>query len=337
MLFLVAEPVMGYVVEPLVYGRSTGLSPAAVVISAVFWTWLWGPIGLVLSTPLTLCLVVLGRHFDRLEFLDVLLGDRPALSPIESFYQRLLAGDADELLHQAEQQLTERPLAAYYDEIALPALRLAAADAERGVLTPTRLVRVRRASAALLADLADHVDTVAAPQRPVPGPVAAPAAAIRRVGDTGAALAAAWTVAGAVACIAGRGPFDEAAATMVAQLAERQGFGCTVFAHEAASRERLPGLDLRAAMAIVVCGVGFGGVQPNLRFLLRRLRQRLPGVPIGVAVWQPGADEGEHRGAVAADDFGTSLREAITQLRAHAVRANDSDRQMLTAAFGTDA
>ena len=87
-LFAVAELITGQVIEPMVYGHSTGLSPVAVVIAAIFWSWLWGPIGLIISTPLTLCLVVLGRHVDRLEFLDVLLGDRPALTPIENFYQR---------------------------------------------------------------------------------------------------------------------------------------------------------------------------------------------------------------------------------------------------------
>jgi predicted PurR-regulated permease PerM len=92
-LFIVMEPLAGHVVEPLVYGHSTGLSPVAVVVAATFWTWLWGPIGLVLATPLTVCLVVLGRHVERLEFLDVMLGDRPALSPPEIFYQRMLAGD----------------------------------------------------------------------------------------------------------------------------------------------------------------------------------------------------------------------------------------------------
>jgi hypothetical protein len=95
-LFIVMEPVAGHVVEPLVYGHSTGLSPVAVVVAATFWTWLWGPIGLVLATPLTVCLVVLGRHVERLEFLDVMLGDRPALSPPEIFYQRMLAGDPAE-------------------------------------------------------------------------------------------------------------------------------------------------------------------------------------------------------------------------------------------------
>ena len=111
--FAVAEPFMGQVVEPLVYGHSTGLSPVSVVIAAIFWTWLWGPIGLLLSTPLSLCLVVMGRHVQRLEFLDVLLGDRPALTPVESFYQRMLADDPDEAHDQAEQLLKERSLSSY--------------------------------------------------------------------------------------------------------------------------------------------------------------------------------------------------------------------------------
>ena len=96
-LFLVGELAMGQVAELLVYSRSTGLSTVSVVVAAIFWGWLWGPVGLILSMPLTLCLVVLGRHVDRLEFLDVLLGDRPALTPVESFYHRMLAGDTDEV------------------------------------------------------------------------------------------------------------------------------------------------------------------------------------------------------------------------------------------------
>ena len=91
-LYAVVELITGQVIEPVLYGHSTGLSPVSVIVAAIFWSWLWGPIGLILSTPLTLCLVVLGRHVPRLEFLDVILGDRPALTPIESFYQRILAG-----------------------------------------------------------------------------------------------------------------------------------------------------------------------------------------------------------------------------------------------------
>ncbi len=157
-LYLVTEAIMGQVVEPLLYGRSTGLSPFSVVVSATFWTWLWGPIGLILSTPLTLCLVVLGRHVERLEFLDVILGDRPALTPVESFYQRMLAGDPDEARDQAEQLLRDRALSSYYDEVALKGLQLAANDAARGVLTEAQLDRIRVAMQSLIDDLDEYDD-----------------------------------------------------------------------------------------------------------------------------------------------------------------------------------
>src|ERR1044071_5367214 len=111
-LFLIVEPLIGHVIEPMVYGYSSGLSPVAVVVSATFWTWLWGPIGLILATPLTMCLVVLGRHVERLEFLDVMFGDKPALSPPEIFYQRMLARVPTEAAQQAEEFLKERSLSA---------------------------------------------------------------------------------------------------------------------------------------------------------------------------------------------------------------------------------
>jgi predicted PurR-regulated permease PerM len=138
-LFIVVEGVTGQILEPVLYGSSAGLSPTAVVIAAIFWSWIWGPIGLILSTPLTLCLVVLGRHVRRLEFFDVLLGDRPALTPVETLYQRLLAGDPDEVLEQADGLLKGRALSSYYDDIALKALRLVANDLSRGVLQPAQL------------------------------------------------------------------------------------------------------------------------------------------------------------------------------------------------------
>ena len=112
-LFILAEGVTGQFLEPVLYGSSTGLSPTAVVIVAIFWSWIWGPIGLILSTPMTLCLVVLGRHVRYLEFFDVLLGDRPALTPVETLYQRLLAGDPDEILEQADTLLKGRALSSY--------------------------------------------------------------------------------------------------------------------------------------------------------------------------------------------------------------------------------
>jgi predicted PurR-regulated permease PerM len=132
LLYLISETLMGQVVEPVVYGHGTGLSPIAVVASTVFWTWLWGPLGLLLAMPLTVCLVVLGRHVEGLNFFEVLLGDKPAFTPQQSFYQRALTGDAAEATYQAELSLKEQPLATYLDDVALKGLQLAERDFERG-------------------------------------------------------------------------------------------------------------------------------------------------------------------------------------------------------------
>ena len=157
-LFVVVEPIVGHVIEPMVYGHSTGLSPVAVVASATFWTALWGPIGLVLATPLTVCLVVLGRHVERLEFLDVMFGDRPALSPPEIFYQRMLAGDPTEASEKAEEFLKERSLSSYYDEVALKGLQLAQADAQRGALDRERMVKIRDAVSEFAGNISEQED-----------------------------------------------------------------------------------------------------------------------------------------------------------------------------------
>jgi predicted PurR-regulated permease PerM len=143
-LYLVVEGVTGQVIEPLVYGNSTGLSSFSVVVAAIFWSWVWGPVGLILSTPLTLCLVVIGRHAKRLEFLDIVLGDRPPLTPAETLYQRILAGDADEAQATAEILLKERSLGIYYDAVVVKVMQLAAADAGRGAIDRDQLERADR-------------------------------------------------------------------------------------------------------------------------------------------------------------------------------------------------
>ena len=157
-LYVVAELLVSQALEPFLYGHSTGLSPFAVVVSAIFWSWLWGPIGLILSTPMTLCLVVLGRHVERFEFLDILLGDRAALTPVESFYQRILAGDVDEAQDYAEAFLKEKSLSSYYDQVAIKGMQMATYDAERGVLHQKQLQRVRNTIKALISALSEFED-----------------------------------------------------------------------------------------------------------------------------------------------------------------------------------
>ena len=155
-LFVVVDLVAGQVAEPYLYGRRSGLSPLAVVVAAIFWSWLWGPVGLVLSTPLTLCLVTLGRYADRLNFLTILLGDQPALTPAQTFYQRLLADDPHEAIVQADRLLGEMSVTDYYDQVVLEGLRLARNDALRGVLTSEQLVRFNEA----VVDIIENLETV---------------------------------------------------------------------------------------------------------------------------------------------------------------------------------
>ena len=151
-LFATIEPIVGHLIEPMLYGQSTGLSPVAVITSATFWTWLWGPIGLVLATPLTVCLVVLGRHVDRLKFLDVMFGDKPPLKPEELVYQRLLAGDPTEAADQAQRFLKDKPLLYYYQDVLMEGLKLAQADADKGLLDDERTLRIRDTVAVIVDD-----------------------------------------------------------------------------------------------------------------------------------------------------------------------------------------
>ncbi len=155
-LFALVDIVMGQIIEPFIYGRSAGLSPVAVVVSAAFWTWLWGPLGLLMSTPLTLCLVVMSRHVDRLQFIDIMLGDKPALTLQQAAYQRMLTGDPVEAIEQAQEFLKEGKVTAYYEDVLIPALRLAQADAERGRLDDVRLENIFRTVSDLVEDLAEH-------------------------------------------------------------------------------------------------------------------------------------------------------------------------------------
>lgn len=142
-LYVVVEIVAAELVEPQLYGHTTGLSPLAVVVAAIFWSWLWGPIGLILSTPLTLCLVVAGRHVKALNLLEIMLGDTPALTLPQRLYQRALSGDADEILAGARLFLKRKSFAAYCDAVLLPAMQIARLDLGRGSINPDQQARVR--------------------------------------------------------------------------------------------------------------------------------------------------------------------------------------------------
>ncbi|QEE41287.1 MULTISPECIES: AI-2E family transporter [unclassified Methylobacterium] len=338
-LFLVAEPLFGQVIEPLLYGHSTGLSPFAVIVSTLFWGFLWGPIGLILATPFTVCLVVLGRHVDSLEFLDIMLGDRPPLTPVENFYQRMLAGDPDEARDLGETMLKERSLSSYYDEVALKGLQLAANDYQRGVVTPAQLENIRASARSLVEDFEVHEDvepagdakamnpseTLTLAERAHPRNEAVPGQA-----PLPEALPEAWKGETPVLCVAGRGPLDEASSAMLAQLLRKHGLGARVAGYEAVSRDRIRELDLTGVAMVCISYLDISGNPAHLRYLLERLKRRAPDVPVLVGLWPVGekvlTDASVGR-QVGADAYASSLRQAVEACLAAAGATQESPAQ----------
>jgi predicted PurR-regulated permease PerM len=325
-LFLLAEGITGQVVEPMTYGSTTGLSPVSVLVVAVFWGWLWGPIGLILSTPLTLCLVVVGRHVKRLEFFDVLLGDRPALTSVETFYQRLLAHDPDEVLEQAEQLLQTRSLSAYYDGVARKGLELAASDILRGAFSPTQVSRLRDDITTLIDELEGYEDVdpphrlnakevavsgVERPDRVVskqPAPDVALATA--ESGGEGGAIRS------LVLCVSGRDPLDDIPGAMLAQLLRKHGFETRIATYEETTRVHIGALDTTGVTLVCVSFLEILGQPPNVRYLIRRLRNRLPQVRIVVGLWPANERvlvDQDLRRMMGADAYAGSLRDMVIQ------------------------
>jgi predicted PurR-regulated permease PerM len=298
------EAVVGQAVEPFLYGRSMGLSAVAVVVAAVFWTWLWGPVGLLLSTPLTMCFVVFSRHVDSLKFLDVMLGDQPALRFEESLYLRMLAEDPDEAADEAEAFLKENSLSSYYDEVAARALMLAQNDVNRGVLDPLRQSRIRDAIKGLIVNLADRKDDDA----------------------IHADLPQAWRDAPIepVLCVAGRGPLDEAAALLLVDMLGKYGIGARVVSSDETSAANIRELSCEGVQLTCVSYLEPGTFK-NARYQVRRLRKRMAGVPVMAIFWGLGGDNSRYLDGIEAtecDIVTTGLRETVRHIQTFARRAN---------------
>jgi predicted PurR-regulated permease PerM len=321
-LYVVSEPIMGNVVEPVIQGQRTGLSPLAIILSAAFWTLLWGPIGLLMAIPLTVVLVVLGRHVERLEFLSVLLGDQPPLSPQQRFYQRMLAGDPAEAVEQAEKYMSEKSIVTYYDDVVIEGLRLAQNDYDRGTLDVERLADIRDTGDIVIETLADF-DTPAKKTPP------------KKVGDEpvdttdeedaddeflalcaadGAAISADWRAEGAVLCIAARTPLDETAGLALVQLLKKCGLGATLLdldelrngslSHDVVSKARLiciSSLDVRERSA-------------HARFLVRRLKRPAPNALLLGCFWKLDPQQQENKQIlerIPVDATASTMRDAV--------------------------
>ena len=272
-LFVVLELLAGQVLEPVIFGRSSGLSPVAIIVAASFWTWLWGPVGLVLATPLTICLVVVGRHVDRLQFLDIMLGDQPALTPSQLVYQRLLAGDPIEAAEQAREYLKTAPLEDYYDSVLTDGLGLAAADNRLGHLDAERLDRITATVSELVQDLDGHEDVqiVEDPSSNLSSPLATLGAAESEQDETG--IPRVWQASRSILCIPGYSKLDEAAAIVLAQLLRRRGYGASAEQYDAMSVAKFFSLDLTGTELVCICYADRPS-NAKLHYAVRRLTKK---------------------------------------------------------------
>ncbi|CAN5380975.1 hypothetical protein BH09PSE6_BH09PSE6_21960 [soil metagenome] len=278
------EMLVNNIVEPWLYGSSTGLSAMSLIVAATFWTALWGPIGLIMSTPLTVCLLVIGRHLPRLEFLDVLLGSQPALDTPTRVYQRLLAGDVEEAIEVAHDTSTDGEVAGFYNLVGLPVLRMAASD-HGSVATAEHRLRLVTGMDALIDDLIEQH----------PSPVAtAPASAV---------------------CLGGKWEVDSLSARMLTHALSLEGIAAERRPTPTLNADYIARLDL--AHAQTVCILYFSP-QPQVqaRHLCKRIRRRWPDVNIVLGFWNAPVELLTEAACkeLGADAVVTSISEAVMRV-----------------------
>ncbi|TCN33045.1 putative PurR-regulated permease PerM [Sinorhizobium americanum] len=307
-LFIVLELLSNNVVEPWLYGSRTGLSPLAIIVAAIFWAWLWGPVGLVLSTPLTVCLVVLGRHVPQFEFLEILLGNEPVLDPKERLYQRLLAGDPDEATDNAEEMLEEKYLVEFYDTVAIPALLLAEHDRTRGALSEPQVAQIAQSARTLVANL----EEIAAEEEEEDEEDEA-GENNGEGDDQGDDYDLPLGDGKSVLCIGGRGELDDVTAAMLAQVIRVQGADVASASYQDLKPGTIRALPLQGRNAILVNFLDQESLR-HAKFIVRRLKRIAPIARIGIVLWrEDGAPSAELVEELQADFVVSAISDAVRE------------------------
>ncbi len=304
-------------VEPLLYGSSTGISPVAILVAAVFWTWLWGPVGLLLATPLTVCVAVLGRYVPRLEFLSVLLSDEQVLRPETRFYQRMLAMDLEEATDIAEGFLKGKSLEELDDAVILPALGLVEEERHRGRLDESREQFIFQNTRMLLEDLAERADEV------IQGNGSGKSKARNGEAAAEAVPENANEQLPPVLCIPARDEADDIAALMLVQLLQKRGIPAQRLSSAALAGECVEAVGRgQARIACVTSVPPFG--YTHARYLCRRLRSQFPELKIIAAFLTEGElDEIKQRQPpIPADEVVVTLKQALAGVLSHLPSAN---------------
>lgn len=244
-LFLVLDLTTANVIEPRLYGSSTGVSAIAILLSAMFWATMWGPVGLILATPMTVCLVVIGRHLPQFQFLETLLGSEPVLSPPERLYQRMLRGNTEDAIEMTEDHIEEHGTRHYLDTVMTPALRLASSELADG---PEALPQRRQLVKSFEA-LVEEVAKVTSPEH------------------------------SDLLLIGGRTEIDECAARLLGIRLADEGIESRVLPPVAVRQEAIGRLDLDGVEAIVLVFMG-DDIRAHTRYAARRIRRMAPDIRV---------------------------------------------------------
>ena len=283
-LFVLLELISNNLIEPWLYGSRTGISPMAVMVAAVFWGWLWGPIGLIMATPLTVCLVVMGRYVPRLGFLSVLLGDGPSLPPEAKVYQRFLAGDCDEVFHFTQEYIKCKTLNDLYQDVLMPALAMAEHDRQAGRLEDGQDQFIYQCLRALIEELGDRHTEAAKAKAEASEPAAA---AVDAAGPTAAGRL--------VLCIPARDEADEITALMLVQLLKFEGISGRVVSARTLMGEVLEEMETLTPTAICVCAMPPAATS-HARYVCKRVLARFADMKVVVGIWNsPDLDRAQER------------------------------------------
>ena len=320
-LFATIELITSNVLEPWLYGAHTGLSPVAIMVATIFWTWLWGGVGLLLATPLTVCVAVLGKYIPSLSFLDALLGDEPTLTVNERYYQRLLAMDRREAGVVAEEYQEDHSAVQVYSDLFVPALAAAEREEQTGSLDERHQRFIFETTREMIEEIGSGLSANGGKLKALTDK--------DQTEDEAKAEADAALIAGPAAplskypvlCLPAADEADEIVATMLAQCLEKEGYRADSFSFKTLANEMVT--QVAETNCQTVC---ISATPPHdtlhTRYLCKLLRSKFPHLHIVVGLWDAETDEeklARRRDRLAADKVVTTLSDAIEQIRPFAI------------------
>lgn len=316
-IFVALELGCNLVLEPLLYAESAGVSEVGLLIAVAFWTWLWGPIGLVLATPLTVCVVVFGKYVPRMDFIEVLMSDKPALDANISYYQRLLAMDQAEAAEIIEEHLKRHPAEQIYDGVLIPALNYARRDRDLGRLTEEGEQFVFQATREILDDLNNL--------KPESSSEASDSEKVAMAANVVTATLPKVRILGCPA----RDQADELALHMFRQLLDSTRYEIEVMSDAMLTSEVVALIGEKSPAMIFIATVSPGSLAQT-RYLCKRLRVRFRNLKIAVGQWGIGCEDSNSILLAGADRVGTTIIESREQMIQLCQISAHSDTQSVT-------